>query len=458
MACHEAVSTPIDLCIAHLPAISPSVSPLDEVIGLYEEPAFLWENRAAEMNDDTWSYMLLLWDSRDLVRLRVLSSYHLALIDKEIDKRRKFGNVRLTMTQFAAHSDIVTTEKRITRLHPSCAGFGVKVLALACATQFEYFSLYIDKEVLKVYSRHLGEMGLIEANKKVRTFQLVANSLPIWITSETVTPKLGRHCLVVDTPKSHTNPNHITGTYGRIIHIVRDSSLTPDDTVHIPRRHSFTLIPAACWEIQPLRSEDQFLATIQQLIAEYRKLLVISDSPEVLAMKAPVGCTREPHYRYLSKDKKNRQLCISRVKQKRLERLEADAIVVQSSASWQHKDILSIVNHIDSVRSAFHLYVFCSHPSSVLWEYAQIQSFRPWQLACWPNWLIPDPNEDTVSRVVALSYSLEDPADKCVVCCRGNYFTGRRRDVLLSWWQQNKGEKSTGDFPALLALSYAYEA
>jgi len=87
-----------------------------------------------------------------------------------------------------------------------------------------------------------------------------------------------------------------------------------------------------------------------------------------------------------------------------------------------------------------------------------VQSFRPWQLACWPNWLIYDPTEDVVERVVLLSLSLPDPADKCIVCCRGNYFTGARRDILLRWWAANKGEQSMQDFPRLHSLSFAYEA
>lgn len=415
------------------------------------ESAFSLRNRPREMIDDAWSYITRLCDSDSLVTMRELSHYHSTFVDREIDRRRKFGSISLTVTQFAAFAHFTSSKKRVLTVRADSPGFGLKVLATACASQFKSFTLYLDKGSRKAYAGYLREMSLLEASKQVGKDK--SSHTTVRLSTHAMDPEFS--CLVVDSNASVWPAPGNTPDYSHVIVIVRDRENAPKNTVYVPTRHSFTLKPVSQWVISEQDDNVGCFNAVLELLKVHRKLLVITDREETLAMKAPEGCTRETHYRNLSKDKKNRQLCFSKTKQKRQERLEAEAILVESSPGWQYKDIVQLVSHVDTARETFRLHVFSW---SALWEYARVQSFRPWQLACWPNWLISDPREEVVERVVLLSLSLPDSADKCVVCCRGNYFTGRRRDILLEWWTTNKGPQSTGDFAGLHKLSFGYEA
>ena len=407
---------------------------------------------STEMNDDTWSCVLQLCSSSDLLRARVLSRQYLTLISKEIDHRRRLGNIRLTIPQFAAYTDFLDTPSRTLHLRSDGAGFGLKVLATACATQFSQMHLYVDRGVEKAYVNCLHEMGLTGIGCQM--FLTKHCPLPVMhVFADAKTPSKGpeMQCLIID---AESHDNDFTG-YTHVIVILRGSRSTSRLVLHIPARHSFELKPTPRWEmrapVSPASCEQHILAMLQQ----YRKVLVVTDDKCTHAMKAPAGCTREVHYRLLSKDKRNRQLCVSKPQQLRLAQLQADVIIVHTTQTcWRYKDIVSLVHHTDTQRDSFLLQVFCDDASTVLWEYTRVQSFAPWQLCKWPNWLIPSPSLVTVQRVVAASISLQDPADKCVVCCRGEYFTEHRRDSLLRWWQQYHGDASVQDFHHLVSLSY----
>jgi len=220
--------------------------------------------------------------------------------------------------------------------------------------------MYFDKGVKKAYSSYLREMGLGEASKQISGIKANQRASVATVQLGTTTMKPELSCLVIDAIVSAPGTTLLSKGYSHIIHIVRDRENTPENTVHIPARHSFTLKPVPQWEIRSMEG-CAHLSRVLELLKVHRKLLVITDREEVLSMKAPDGCTRETHYRGLSKDKKNRQLCVSKTKQKRQERLETEAVLVLPSSQWQYKDIVQLMNHCDTVRNTFHLYI---HPTS----------------------------------------------------------------------------------------------
>ena len=393
--------------------------------------------------------------------------------DVEIAARRKRANFTLTLPQLALLDELQQSNNRVMSVKSGAPGFGMKTLAIACGDEFDRVVIYSDGYVMDAYIKLLKKLGMLNRDPSKSKVILLHSSMyrshrntecsvvsqyKIILTNQAKEARVwtfaGRDtCLVYDAPIETSNIHaHVSMlSLSSTLRIVRSNEDVDNDTIHILPKHSFDLKPEPVWNI----STNTSVTNIEDILARYDKVLIITNTLHPLNITAPDGYKKEPVIRSISTKRKKKQFCVVTKQKKFLaqaQHAEVDAIIVVSTEVFPYNEAVDVINHTDITRSKYDLHVLCCCSQLFVWEYLKIHTYRPWQKAANRNWY-GSFDILRILRRLKTCETLTDPADKCVVCCASEYFVASRVGKLHDWWQRNKGEMSTNCFEIL--LSYA---
>ena len=140
--------------------------------------------------------------------------------------------------------------------------------------------------------------------------------------------------------------------------------------------------------------------------------------------------------------------------------LPTDALLLidtgkEEHISWTVQLALLAINHRDTTRNWYNLYIICPPERQTFWDYIKVCSYRPWMQTARGNWYDPNPSAADIAAKMARCALTTSSPDRCIVCSDVRYFRHNydARAELERWWNTYRDPRTTWTFDTLLDLA-----